>query len=105
MITEKFNERTKKGKQLFEIILDLEMKGYLTVVRIPNAQMIKAISEAKEGKVTSYRSTKDLFELLKKKCANPTKTTDKEKVKTSIFNDIQCAHIEAKEVKTKPKGH
>ncbi|MCX6221298.1 MAG: hypothetical protein NTZ69_09925 [Bacteroidia bacterium] len=64
MITVKFNERTKKGKKLLEIIIDLEIKGYLTIERIPNAQLIKAINEAKEGKVTSWNNIEDLFKML-----------------------------------------
>lgn len=108
MITVKFNERTKKGKQLLEIIIDLEIKGYLRIVRIPNAQTIKAINEAKEGKVTSCKNIKDLFELLntnvKKSSAKPAQTTNKKKVKASILNDIQCALIEVKEGRTKPIG-
>ena len=106
MITIKFNERTKKGRELFEIILDLEMQGYLKVVRITNAQTIKAINEAREGKGTSLKNTEDLMSLLnsdtKRSSAKPTQTTNKKKAKASILSDIQSALIEVKEGKTKP---
>ena len=65
MITVKINEHTRKGKLLFEMLLSLEESGYCSIERIPNAETLRAMNDAKKGKVTKYESADDLLKKIK----------------------------------------
>jgi hypothetical protein len=66
MTTVIINEKTKAGKSLIEY---LRHSNHATIIedKQPNAQTLKAIKDIEEGKVTSYKSAKDLMSSLKQK--------------------------------------
>ena len=70
MTTIIINEKNSKGKMLLELLRKFEGEEYFKISNdspVPNAETIKAIKEAKSGKVNKYKNSAELFAHLHKK--------------------------------------
>ena len=63
----KVKENTKQGKVLSEFLKSLPFVEQIEEDQIPNRETIKAMKEAKSGKVNKYRSSAELFEKIRNK--------------------------------------
>jgi antitoxin component of RelBE/YafQ-DinJ toxin-antitoxin module len=62
--TIKLNERSKFGKALLAMLeLGIE-ENKVEVIRVPNAETLKAIEDAEKGKTTKVKNSKELFKNL-----------------------------------------
>ena len=66
MTTVIINEKTKAGRSLIEY---LRHSNHAKIIedKQPNTQTLNAMKDIEEGKVTSYKSAKDLMSALKHK--------------------------------------
>jgi hypothetical protein len=66
MTTIVINDRSVGAKKMIEY---LKTQSYVTIIdeKIPNASLLKSMEEAREGKITEYTSTEELFSKLRKK--------------------------------------
>ena len=67
MTTVIINDRTAKGKSLIQLLKKFEGENFIYFGEDPNKDTIEAINEAREGKLNSYQSSKELFASLKSK--------------------------------------
>jgi hypothetical protein len=65
-ITLKINEKTKAGKLLTAMIdLLCKNKSDVEIINTPNFETLKAMEDAKNGKVIKAKSAKELLSILK----------------------------------------
>jgi hypothetical protein len=64
MTTVTINERTSKGKMLLEILRKFEGEEFINFQSKPNAETMRAIRDAKKGKVTVCESVDDMMKKL-----------------------------------------
>ena len=66
MTTVIINERSQDAKKMIEY---LKTQRYVTIIeeRKPTPALLKAMEEARTGKVTEYKSADDMFEKLRGK--------------------------------------
>ncbi|MBN1927866.1 MAG: hypothetical protein JW798_18685 [Prolixibacteraceae bacterium] len=67
MTTVIIDEKTKAGKTLIEYLRHSKHAVIVENENIPNETTLKAMDEVEEGKVTTYKSTKELMASLKGK--------------------------------------
>ncbi len=64
MVTLMIDDKTIEAKKMLEL---LQTRPYAKVVKEPNAETLKAIKDADEGKVNRYKSSKDLMANIRRK--------------------------------------
>lgn len=67
MTTVIINDRTAKGKSLIEFLKKFEGEDFIHFGENPNSETVAAINQAREGKLNSHKSSKELFASLRKK--------------------------------------
>ncbi len=65
MTTVIINDRTAKGKSLLQFLKKFEGENFIYIANEPNDETKEAIEDARKGKVTSHRNSKELFASLK----------------------------------------
>jgi hypothetical protein len=65
MTTVIINERTAKGKSLLQFLKKFEGENFIHIGDEPNDELKEAIEDARQGRVTSYKNSKELFDSLK----------------------------------------
>jgi hypothetical protein len=65
MTTIIINERTAKGKSLLQFLKKFEGDNFIHIENEPNDETKEAIEDARQGRVTSYKNSKELFASLK----------------------------------------
>ncbi len=64
MTTVIINENTEKGKKLLDFLKSFAGERFIKIENEPNETTIKAIQEAREGKLTKAKNFDDLMEKL-----------------------------------------
>jgi hypothetical protein len=67
MTTIIINDRTAKGKSLLAFLKKFKGEDFIHFGEDFNEEIIQSIQEAQEGKINSYKDSKELFASLKKK--------------------------------------
>ncbi|MCX6219402.1 MAG: hypothetical protein NTZ69_00245 [Bacteroidia bacterium] len=67
MIYFRVKDDTEQGKAFTKYLKTLPYVEQIAAADIPNIETIKAMKDAKEGKVIKYNSTSELFSKLRKK--------------------------------------
>ena len=67
MTTVIINDRTAKGKSLLQFLKKFEGENFIYIDDEPNDQTKEAIEDARQGKVTSHKNSKELFASLKRR--------------------------------------
>jgi hypothetical protein len=65
MTTVIINDRTAKGKSLIQFLKKFEGENFIYISNEPNEETKEAIEDARHGKVTSHKNSKELFDSLK----------------------------------------
>ena len=65
MTTVIINDRTAKGKSLLQFLKKFEGENFIHIGNEPNDETKEAIEDARQGRVTSHKNSKELFALLK----------------------------------------
>ena len=61
MTTVIINDRTAKGKSLLKFLKIFEGENFIYIGNEPNDETKEAIEDARQGKVTSHKNSKELF--------------------------------------------
>ena len=61
MTTVIINDRTAKGKSLLKFLKIFEGENLIYIGNEPNDETKEAIEDARQGKVTSHKNSKELF--------------------------------------------
>lgn len=64
MITLVIDDKSLEAKKMLEL---LQTRPYAKVIKEPNAETLKAIKDADDGKVTRYKTSKDLIANIRRK--------------------------------------
>jgi antitoxin component of RelBE/YafQ-DinJ toxin-antitoxin module len=65
IITLKINEKTKKGKAFIEFLKEYVLNdNSVELIKVPNAETIKAIEEVNDGKVIRAKNAAELIKKL-----------------------------------------
>lgn len=67
MTTVIINDRTAKGKSLLQFLKKFEGENFIHIGNEPNDETKEAIEDVRQGRVTSYKNSKELFDSLKKR--------------------------------------
>ena len=67
MTTVIINDRTAKGKSLLQFLKKFEGENFIHIGNEPNDETKEAIEDVRQGRVTSYKNSKELFNSLKKR--------------------------------------
>jgi hypothetical protein len=67
MTTVIINDRTAKGKSLLQFLKKFEGENFIHIGNEPNDETKEAIEDVRQGRVTSYKNSKELFDTLKKR--------------------------------------
>ncbi len=66
-ITVKISRKTRRGKYLSDLLKEMAKTGKdIKIEQTPNADTIKAMEDAENGKVTSVNSVDELFDSINK---------------------------------------
>jgi len=65
MTTVIINDRTAKGKSLLKFLKIFEGENFIHIGNEPNEETREAIEEARQGKLTSHKNSKELFASLR----------------------------------------
>ena len=61
MTTVIINDRTAKGKSLLKFLKIFEGENFIHIGNEPNEKTKEAIEDARQGKLTSHKNSKELF--------------------------------------------
>jgi hypothetical protein len=67
MTTVIINDRTAKGKSLLQFLKKFEGENFIHIGNEPNDETKEAIEDVRQGRVTSYKNSKELFDTLKER--------------------------------------
>jgi len=67
MTTVIINGHTAKGKSLLRFLKKFERENLIYIANEPNDETKEAIEDARQGKVTSHKNSKELFASLKRR--------------------------------------
>jgi len=67
MTTVIINDRTAKGKSLLQFLKKFEGENFIYIANEPNDETKEAIEDARQGKVTSHKNSKELIASLKRR--------------------------------------
>ena len=61
MTTVIINDRTAKGKSLLKFLKIFEGENFIHIGNEPNEDVREAIEDARQGKLTTHKNSKELF--------------------------------------------
>lgn len=67
MITIEIDEKNEKANELLKLLRSYDFVKFTNDELIPNQETIEAIEDARNGKLNRYKSSKEMFDELKKR--------------------------------------